>query len=158
MSSRNWLRMGVLTALILGGTLSAVACEAADEAVDGGGEADGTSVSFVGLEDGATVASPLEVCLEVGGLTIEPAGEIAEGAGHHHIIVDPSADEKAAFSASGAVDPVAKDETHIHMGDGSTCTTLELSAGSHELLAVVADGAHIPMDPPVTASVMVTVE
>jgi hypothetical protein len=137
--------------------MSMLACGAGDEAMEGGDDAGAASVSFVGLEDGATVTSPLEVCLEVSGVTIEPSGEIVEGAGHHHIIVDPGADEKAAYSVSGMMDPIAKDETHIHMGDGSTCTTLELSAGEHELMAVVADGAHIPMDPPVTASVKVTV-
>jgi hypothetical protein len=42
--------------------------------------------------------------------------------------------------------PLAKDETHIHMGDGSNCVTLTLEPGEHTLMAVVGDGAHIPLD------------
>ena len=49
--------------------------------------------------------------------------------------------------------PIAKDATHIHMGDGSSCTNVELAAGEHTLVAVVADGAHFPLLPPVTSTI-----
>jgi len=53
--------------------------------------------------------------------------------------------------------PVAKDDTHIHMGDGSTCKTINLAKGQHTITALFAQGNHVPYNPPVTDSVTVSV-
>jgi len=44
------------------------------------------------------------------------------------------------------------------MGQGQTEFTLEdLTAGRHRIVAVVADGVHVPLDPPVSDTITVFV-
>jgi len=143
---RTWL-----TILAIGAVgLTAAACGGAES----GGDA-AASVQFDNLKDGDSVASPVNVCLSATGITIEPKGAVKEGSGHHHLLVDMTADELKAFEAPGVV--VATDERHIHMGDGAACKDIELAPGEHTLTAVVADGAHMTLSPPVMTSVKVTV-
>ncbi|MCB9177187.1 MAG: DUF4399 domain-containing protein [Caldilineae bacterium] len=149
-------RAPALAALLLAAAMTgACAGEEADEGA--AGDAAAPSVSFVDLTDGATLPASGEVCLEVANLTIEPSGEVVAGAGHHHILIDPSADELSGYSEGTLTDPLPKDETHVHMGDGSACTTLTLTPGEHTLMAVVGDGEHTPLSPPVVATVKVNV-
>ena len=88
--------------------------------------------------------------MTVEGLKVEPAGEVKAGFGHHHVLVD------VLLSDLGK--PIPKDKEHIHLGDGSSCTTVELAPGPHTLRLLFAKGDHIPYDPPVTAKVEVVVE
>jgi len=108
------------------------------------------TVAFKDLKAGDHVKSPLKVCMTVDGLTVEPAGEVKEGFGHHHVLVD------VLLSDLGK--PIPKDKEHIHLGDGSSCTTVELTPGPHTLRLLFAKGDHIPYDPPVTAKVEVVVD
>ena len=99
----------------------------------------------------SNVSSPLQVCMATNGYTVEPAKKgVNPGKGHHHLIVDT--DIPADLSK-----PVAKDDTHIHMGDGSTCKTINLAKGQHTITALFAQGNHVPYNPPVTDSVTVNV-
>jgi Domain of unknown function (DUF4399) len=100
----------------------------------------------------ADVASPVEVCMETKGYTVEPAKNgVNEGKGHHHLIIDAELPDLSQ--------PVPKDAQHIHMGDGSSCKTIELSKGKmHTIKALFAKGNHIPYDPAVTDSVVVFVK
>ena len=99
----------------------------------------------------SNVSSPLQVCMATNGYTVEPAKKgVNPGKGHHHLIVDT--DIPADLSK-----PVAKDDTHIHMGDGSTCKTINLVKGQHTITALFAKGNHVPYNPPVTDSVTVNV-
>ena len=99
----------------------------------------------------SNVSSPLKVCMATNGYTVEPAKKgVNPGKGHHHLIVDT--DIPADLSK-----PVAKDDTHIHMGDGSTCKTINLAKGQHTITALFAKGNHVPYNPPVTDSVTVNV-
>ncbi len=99
----------------------------------------------------ADVFSPVEICLETKGYTVEPARNgVNEGKGHHHLIVDVNLPDLGK--------PVPKDGTHIHMGDGSKCKTIELSSGMHTIQALFARGNHIPYDPAVTDSIVVFVK
>ena len=99
----------------------------------------------------SNVSSPLQVCMATNGYTAEPAKKgVNPGKGHHHLIVDT--DIPADLSK-----PVAKDDTHIHMGDGSTCKTINLAKGQHTITALFAQGNHVPYNPPVTDSVTVSV-
>jgi hypothetical protein len=100
--------------------------------------------------NGASVGGTFEVCMEVTGMAIAQAGTLTPGSGHLHVIIDPS-DEEAAQIAAGDSIVIPSDENHIHMGDGSTCVSVSASPGPHRLLAVMADGAHTNMNPPVTA-------
>ncbi len=97
------------------------------------------------------VFSPVEICLETKGYTVEPAKNgVNEGKGHHHLIIDVNLPDLSR--------PVPKDGTHIHMGDGSKCKTIELGSGMHTIQALFARGNHIPYDPAVTDSIVVFVK
>jgi hypothetical protein len=93
-------------------------------------------VRFVEPRAGASVASPVRVVMSAEDFTVEPAGDgaIHDGAGHLHIMVDTPCVE--------AGNTIPKDETHLHFGDGSTETQLELAPGEHTLCLQAADGAH----------------
>jgi Domain of unknown function (DUF4399) len=108
-------------------------------------------VSIASPEDGTTVGSPFQVKMEADGFAIEPAGEVREGAGHLHLMVD------ADCLAPGETIP--EDEAHLHFGDGSTETELDLPAGQHSLCLQAGDGAHTALDltDQITITVMETV-
>ncbi|MEM7132455.1 MAG: DUF4399 domain-containing protein [Chloroflexota bacterium] len=103
--------------------------------VDEGGE---PGVSFVSPSEGETVPSTFEVEMMATGLEVEPAGEIKEGSGHMHILVDTD------FVEAGEL--IINDETHLHYGQGQLTTTLELEPGEHVLRLQFANGAHIALD------------
>ena len=110
------------------------------------------SVRIVQPEDGATVPpGPVDVVFEVEGLDIVPAGTMDEGTGHHHLIVDA---EVVSWT-----EPIGVEEgRYIHMGQAQTMFTVEgLTPGEHRFIAVVADGVHVPLDPPVTDTIHITV-
>ena len=98
----------------------------------------GPSVRFAQPADGAAVSSPFDVVMEATGLVVEPSGEINEGAGHFHILVD------TGFVAAGEVIPT--DEEHLHFGLGQTNVSIELAPGEHTLRLQFADGAHIALE------------
>jgi hypothetical protein len=106
----------------------------AEEQAKKSNEEQKAGVYFVNIKDGATVKSPVYVQMGVRGKDVEPAGELHEGKGHHHIIVD------GEFTEQGTM--VAKDETHIHYGKGQTSDSLKLSPGSHTLTLQFANGLH----------------
>jgi hypothetical protein len=106
-----------------------VAGEAAD-AVPG--------VHFVTPMNGATVAPTFTVEMAANGLTVEPAGEIHEDAGHMHILVDTD------FTPPGEV--ILNDTQHLHYGKGQLTATLGLDPGMHVLHLQFANGAHIALD------------
>lgn len=95
-------------------------------------------VRFAEPLDGATVASPVKVRMEATDFTIEPAGEVREGAGHFHIVVD------AECVAVGEVVP--SDPTHLHYGKAQTEAEVPLAPGRHTLCLQVGDGAHSALD------------
>ena len=102
--------------------------------------------------NGATVSSPVKVCMVAHGVTVEPAKKgVNDGKGHHHILVD--ADLPKDLSKG-----IGKDAQHIHMGDGSTCKSVNLDAGIHVIRALFAQGNHVPYNPPITATVIVNVK
>lgn len=107
-------------------------------------------VFFVNLKEGDMVSSPLKVEMGAEGITVHPAGEIIDGTGHHHIIVD------GVPVPSGDVVPA--DETHIHFGGGQTETELELAPGSHTLTLQFADGLHRSYGEAMSATIKVEVQ
>lgn len=126
--------------------------------VDNAGMDAAATVGFKDLAEGAEVTSPVKVCLDVSGVSIEKSGEVKAGYGHHHVLINPSAEEVAAITTGTMTTALVKDETHVHLGDGSDCSELTLAPGSYQLMAVVADGAHVPLNPPVFNQVNITVK
>jgi len=96
------------------------------------------SVNFEQPADGATVTSPFEVVMAATGLVVEPSGEVNDGAGHFHILVDTD------FVPAGEVIPT--DEQHLHYGKGQTTVSVELEPGEHTLRLQFADGLHTALE------------
>ena len=100
--------------------------------------------------DGSSQASPVEVCLEASGVTVEPAKNgVNEGKGHHHLLID--VDLPADLSK-----PIGKDDQHVHMGDGSVCKKLDLKPGKHTIQALFAKGDHVPYNPPLLSLIHIS--
>ena len=101
---------------------------------------------------GATVSSPVKVCMAVDGVEVQPAKKgINPGKGHHHLLID--VDLPADLSKR-----IGKDANHVHMGDGSIYKTLNLSSGKHVIRTLFANGGHVPLRPVVTSTVIITVK
>jgi len=66
------------------------------------------------------------------GVTIEESGEVTEGAGHLHIMVDTDSVEPG--------ETIPSDDSHVHYGTGQTDGVLELEPGDHTLNLQVGDG------------------
>lgn len=101
--------------------------------------------------DGAEVdAGPVLFVMETAGLEIVEAGNMNPGTGHHHLVVDGDIDWAL---------PIPNDPgVHYHMGLAQTEFTIEdLTPGEHRIISVVADGVHIPLDPPVADTITITV-
>jgi hypothetical protein len=99
--------------------------------------------------DGSEVAGPtVTVRLDVSGVPILPAGDMTPGTGHHHLYLDAdlTPPSEPVPSVEGSI---------IHMGDASATYTFQnVAPGEHRLIAVVADGAHFPLQPWVVDTVM----
>ncbi|MDX1493504.1 MAG: DUF4399 domain-containing protein [Longimicrobiales bacterium] len=82
---------------------------------------------------------------------IVPAGEMTEGTGHHHLYLN------ADLTPADQPVPTVPGEI-IHMGDASASYTFEnVEPGEHRIIAVVADGVHVPLQPWVVDTVTFTV-
>jgi hypothetical protein len=104
----------------------------------------GAEVYIVSPKDGATVGQSVTVVFGLNGMGVAPAGEKKEGTGHHHLLVDVK-------ELPTAGQPIPKDDTHLHFGNGQTETTIKLAPGTHTLQLELADENHIPFDPAIVS-------
>ena len=112
----------------------------------------GNAVTITDPPNGAMVTSPVKVCMATEGVEVQPAKKgVNEGKGHHHIIVDSDL-------PTDLRKPVGKDANHIHMGDGSSCKKIKLSAGKHIIRTLFAKGNHVPYNPALTSTVTINVK
>jgi hypothetical protein len=114
------------------------------------GAAQAASVSFVQPTDGASVSNPVHVVFRVEGMKVVPAGTMADGTGHHHLLVDGKPLPK------GEVIP-ANDKS-LHFGKGQTETDLTLPPGDHTLTLQFGDGAHRSYGPELSKTITVHVK
>ena len=91
-------------------------------------------VFFLEPKDGAEIKGPGKVVMVVEGMKVKPAGEVVEGTGHHHILINTD------FIPPGQVIPT--DDTHRHFGKGDTEAVLDLPPGDYKLTLQFADGLH----------------
>jgi hypothetical protein len=97
--------------------------------------------------EGGTVT----VRLSVDGFPIVEAGDMTSGTGHHHLYLDAdlTAADEPVPTVAGSI---------VHMGDASSVYTFEgVAPGEHRLIAVVADGVHVPLLPWVVDTITFTV-
>ena len=120
---------------------------------------EGAEVYFIGLEDGATVSSPVKIKFGLSGMGVAPAGTEKENTGHHHVLVNRAPLGEGPDGAEELEYGLPADENHIHFGGGQTEVSLDLPAGTHTLQLVLGDLNHVPHDPPVVSDVItITVE
>ena len=110
------------------------------------------SVTIVEPAQGATVGGPnVTVRLSTSNVPIVPAGDLTPGTGHHHLYLDA---DVASMTAPVPTVP----GSIVHMGNAASEFTFEnVPPGQHRLIAVVADGVHVPLDPAVVDTVTFTV-
>ena len=143
----RWAPVALIAPLSLG-----IACGGGEQAEDAemaegmAGEAPAEAAVTVRIaqpEEGATVGPDVLVVMETEGIEIVSITPPVVGTGHHHLYVD--------VDLTPLSDMIPQNDPQIiHMGDGSTERVLEsLAPGEHRLIAVVANPAHIPLDPPV---------
>ncbi|MBC7810507.1 MAG: DUF4399 domain-containing protein [Burkholderiales bacterium] len=101
-------------------------------------ESEAVRVWFANLTDGDVVATTFQVQMAAEGVTVAPAGELVEGSGHFHILIDSD------FVPAGEVIP--RDDLHQHYGQGQIVTELTLPPGEHTLRLQFADGAHTALE------------
>jgi hypothetical protein len=84
------------------------------------------------------------------GMEIDPAGEVKEGMGHHHLVINGS------HIQEGVVVPT--DSVHIHYGLGQIRDTVELAPGNYTLTLQFADGFHQSYGKPLSSTINVVVK
>ena len=145
--TKNAVDLAVLATLLIA-LAGAAACGGdappAEEGMPEAGAAmtPSATVRIVEPTDGGMVmGTSVSVRLDVSGVDIVPAGDMTGGTGHHHLYLDAdlTPPEEPVPTVPGSI---------IHMGDASAEYTFEgVSPGEHRLIAVVADGAHFPLQP-----------
>jgi hypothetical protein len=94
--------------------------------------------------DGETVRTThIKVWFGTRNFGVAPAGTDKPNTGHHHLLIDvalPPMDQ-----------PIPTDKNHMHFGRGQTETYIDLPPGTHTLQLLMADGDHVPFDPPVVS-------
>jgi hypothetical protein len=92
-------------------------------------------VFFIEPKNNVTVTSPVHFKFGVNGMKIGSAGEVIEGVGHFHLLIDSD------DIASGEAIPF--DETHLHYGKGQTEATVPFKAGTHKVTLLLGNGVHL---------------
>lgn len=132
--------------LIALSALGLAACGGAEEAAEEMPAP--ASVTILEPADGAMFDGPnVVVRLSTANLPIVPAGDLTPGTGHHHLYLDADVESWTAPvpTVPGSI---------IHMGNAASEYTFEnVPAGNHRLIAVVADGVHVPLNPLVVDTV-----
>ena len=102
--------------------------------------------------DGSTVeGNTVRVVFEVDNVEIVEAGVMDPGTGHHHLLIN--ADLTPADQPIPAVEG-----SYVHFGLAQTEYEMtDLAPGDYTIIAVVADGLHVPLQPWVVDTVRFTV-
>ena len=110
-------------------------------------------VDIVEPVDEAVVNGPdVRVVLSAAGVEIAPASEERSGTAHHHLFIDRPLTRPSDIIPAGVTGI-------IHLGRGQTeFVLLGLTPGTHSVIAVLADWAHLPLDPLATDTVRFTVQ
>ncbi len=99
------------------------------------------SIQLLGVEEGGTYASPINLKFIVKNMEVAEAGINKKNSGHHHLLIDLN--ELPNMKA-----PLPMTENIIHYGKGQTSAELKLSPGKHTIQLLFADYSHTPQNPP----------
>lgn len=147
------IRAGVV---LLAASVAFAACGAAETTEDSGMESAMEGGSGVPPAYRVTIRDPVasdtiqgavRVVLVTEGIEIAPVAEARPGTAHHHLFVDAELTPLAEMIPAG-------DASIVHLGGGETEYMLEgLAPGPHRVIALLADPAHVPLDPPAADTV-----
>ncbi len=110
-------------------------------------------VFFRNVQEGQEIKLPFIVEFGLEGMQVEPAGEIREGFGHHHLYID------GTFTPLNEICPM--DETHFHYGKGQlsdTLTSAKIKSGPHRLTLQFGNGFHMSYGETLSNSVNIVVK
>lgn len=115
-------------------------------------EAPAPAVTIIEPVHGAEVEGPdVTVRMTSSGVRIVAAGDTTPGTGHHHVYLNQDLGDPTVPV------PVVPNEI-VHLGTGDSEIVLEgVAPGEHRLIAVVANGLHVPLQPWVVDTVHFTV-
>lgn len=135
----------------IGALAACIACAGGDageaDAEAEAGEGNAVTVRIVEPAEGATVGPDVRVVLETEGIDVVPIDPPVAGTGHHHLFLDTD------LTPLDQVIP-SDNASIVHKGDGSTEHVFRgLEPGPHRIIALVANPAHIPLEPPVADTV-----
>jgi hypothetical protein len=107
---------------------------------------------FISPAEGEEVTGPdVQVRLGARNIGIAPADSREPNTGHHHIFVNTDLTPLNDTIPSGV-------PGILHLGQGQTEFLVQgLEPGEHQLISVLADWAHVPLDPPSVDTVRFTV-
>lgn len=139
-----------LSALLIPLTIVACGGEAEPDAMPEADSGPGT-VTIVTPMNGALITGT-EISVNLSStVPIVPAGDLTEGTGHHHLYLN------AELTPADQPVPTVPGSI-VHMGDASsTFVFSDVEPGEYTLIAVVADGVHVPLQPWVVDTVTFTV-
>lgn len=80
---------------------------------------------------GTTVTSPVTIEVAIDNYNLAPKGISLDGEGHVHVI------EGTCIEPGEVIG-----DTHVHIGDGSASTTIDLEPGPRRLCVQLGDGFH----------------
>ncbi|NNJ55042.1 MAG: DUF4399 domain-containing protein [Bacteroidia bacterium] len=118
--------------------------EDSTEAVADGG------VFFTNIKNGDTLTSPFLIEMGIEGMQVEPKGEVHEGFGHHHLLINNG------FTPEGIV--IIADSMNIHYGGGETSDSVSLNPGDYMLTLQFGEGNHVSYGEKWSQTINVTVE
>lgn len=113
------------------------------------------SVSLVEPAEGATIWGQIVNARWVSdGINIQPAdGTHVEGVGHYHLILVARTDAPLNLKPG---EPIGKSDWVVHTTE-ENYRFENIKPGPYTLFVVIADGAHVPNDPPIMHAVHFTV-
>lgn len=110
------------------------------------------TIKITAPANGATVAAPVTVSVEIGGVPVKPAAAADPNAYHYHIFVDV---DPATVIQPGQPIPTGQANI-IHTADTSVPLP-NLAPGPHTVAAVLTKTDHVPLTPLVQDRVQFTV-
>ena len=113
------------------------------------------SLAFLEPAEGATIwGNVIRARWLSDGIDIQPAdGQHTDGVGHYHLILYGRKDAKLKLKAG---EPIGENARTVHTTD-SEYLFENVQPGPYTLYVVIADGQHIPDDPPLARSVQFNV-
>jgi hypothetical protein len=110
------------------------------------------TIRITGPTNGATVGSPVQLSVDIQGVTVKPAAEGDPNAFHYHALVD--VDPTTVLQPG---QPIPTGQANILHTADRTITIPDLNPGQHTVVVVLTRTDHVPLNPNVQDRVTFTV-